>query len=42
MNIPTNLRYTSSHEWVRKEGDGTLTVGMIARCRAAWAAWAWA
>ena len=26
--IPTNLRYTSSHEWVRLEDDGTVTVGI--------------
>jgi aminomethyltransferase len=28
MNIPTNLRYTSSHEWVRAEPDGTVTIGI--------------
>ena len=28
MAIPDNLRYTSSHEWVRTESDGTLTVGI--------------
>ena len=28
MNIPTNLRYTSSHEWVRSEADGTVTIGI--------------
>ena len=28
MNIPDNLRYASSHEWVRTEADGTLTVGI--------------
>jgi glycine cleavage system H protein len=27
MNIPANLRYTSSHEWLRRETDGTVTVG---------------
>jgi len=26
--IPTDLRYTSSHEWVRLEEDGTVTVGI--------------
>ncbi len=26
--IPTDLRYTKSHEWVRTEEDGTLTVGI--------------
>ena len=28
MNTPDDLRYTASHEWVRKEGDGTLAVGI--------------
>ncbi|MGJ9416775.1 glycine cleavage system protein GcvH [Massilia sp. CMS3.1] len=28
MNIPTDLKYTESHEWVRLETDGTLTVGI--------------
>jgi glycine cleavage system H protein len=28
MNIPTDLKYTESHEWVRRETDGTLTVGI--------------
>lgn len=28
MNFPANLRYTASHEWVRTEPDGTLTVGI--------------
>ncbi|MEU6218477.1 glycine cleavage system protein GcvH [Streptomyces sp. NPDC047022] len=27
-NIPAELRYTESHEWARKEGDGTITVGI--------------
>jgi len=27
-NIPTDLRYTNSHEWVRDNGDGTVTVGI--------------
>lgn len=27
-NIPSDLRYTKSHEWVRDEGDGTVTVGI--------------
>lgn len=26
--IPTNLRYTSSHEWVRDEGNNTVTLGI--------------
>ena len=28
MNIPANLKYTKSHEWVRAEADGTITVGI--------------
>ena len=27
-NLPTELRYAKSHEWVREEGDGTMTVGI--------------
>jgi len=27
-NIPTELKYASSHEWVRLEEDGTCTVGI--------------
>ena len=28
MNIPADLKYTQSHEWVRLEADGTLTIGI--------------
>lgn len=28
MNIPADLKYTESHEWVRAEEDGTYTVGI--------------
>ena len=28
MNVPENLKYTASHEWVRAEPDGTLSVGI--------------
>ena len=28
MNVPANLKYTKSHEWVRTEADGTITVGI--------------
>lgn len=28
MNVPGNLKYTASHEWVRTEADGTVTVGI--------------
>lgn len=27
-NIPSDLRYASSHEWVRPEGDGVYTIGI--------------
>lgn len=27
-NIPADLRYASTHEWVRPEGDGVFTVGI--------------
>ena len=27
-NIPTDLRYASTHEWVRPDGDGVFTVGI--------------
>ncbi|TPV62170.1 glycine cleavage system protein GcvH [Aestuariibacter sp. GS-14] len=27
-NIPSELRYASSHEWVRPEGDGVYTIGI--------------
>ncbi len=27
-NIPAELKYLASHEWVRVEADGSLTVGM--------------
>ena len=27
-NVPSELKYTSSHEWIRDEGDGTVTVGI--------------
>ena len=28
MNIPADLKYTESHEWVRLEADGTVTIGI--------------
>lgn len=27
-NIPADLKYLDSHEWVRAEADGTVTVGI--------------
>jgi glycine cleavage system H protein len=28
MSIPTQLKYTKSHEWVKLESDDTVTVGI--------------
>src|SRR5688572_13750984 len=28
MKVPDGFRYTASHQWVRTEHDGTLTVGI--------------
>jgi len=28
MSNPTELRYTESHEWVRQNDDGSLTIGI--------------
>jgi glycine cleavage system H protein len=28
MKAPDNLKYTASHEWVKTESDGTVTVGI--------------
>lgn len=28
MNVPKDLRYTESHEWIRRESDGTVSVGI--------------
>jgi glycine cleavage system H protein len=28
MTMPDNLKYSASHEWARREVDGTLTVGI--------------
>lgn len=27
-NLPTELKYAASHEWVRDNGDGTATLGI--------------
>ena len=27
-NLPNNLKYTSSHEWVKTETDGNITIGI--------------
>ena len=28
MTAPANLKYTKSHEWVRQEADGSVSVGI--------------
>lgn len=28
MSNPANLKYTASHEWVRSESDGTVSIGI--------------
>ncbi len=28
MSNPTNLKYTATHEWVRTEADGTVSIGI--------------
>lgn len=28
MNLPNDLRYTDTHEWIRREADGTITLGI--------------
>ncbi len=28
MNTPAALKYTKSHEWARREADGSITVGI--------------
>jgi glycine cleavage system H protein len=30
LELPENLKYTSSHEWVADNGDGTVTIGITA------------
>ena len=28
MNTPSELKYTKEHEWIRDNGDGTVTIGI--------------
>lgn len=34
MTVPSNLKYTESHEWLRTEADGTITVGITEHAQA--------
>lgn len=33
-NVPSDLKYISSHEWVREEDDGTVTIGITDHAQA--------
>ncbi|MGE0800634.1 MAG: glycine cleavage system protein GcvH [Lautropia sp.] len=33
MSNPADLKYTESHEWLRREADGTITVGITAHAQ---------
>jgi glycine cleavage system H protein len=35
MNVPQDLRYTATHEWVKSEADGTATVGITDHAQSA-------
>ncbi len=35
MNVPTELHYAESHEWLRLDADGTATVGITDHAQAA-------
>ncbi len=28
MSTPSDLKYTKDHEWIRENGDGTVTIGI--------------
>jgi glycine cleavage system H protein len=32
-DVPKNLRYTKEHEWARKEGGGTVVIGVTAHAQ---------
>ena len=34
-NVPTELKYADSHEWMRAESDGTVTIGITDHAQAA-------
>ena len=35
MNVPNDRRYVDSHEWIKPEADGTVTVGITDHAQAA-------
>ncbi|MDX8378856.1 MAG: glycine cleavage system protein GcvH [Gallionella sp.] len=34
MSHPANLKYTASHEWVKTEADGTISIGITQHAQA--------
>ncbi len=34
-NVPAELKYEKSHEWLRREADGTVTIGITDHAQAA-------
>ncbi|MDP9140858.1 MAG: glycine cleavage system protein GcvH [Pseudomonadota bacterium] len=34
-NVPAEMKYEKSHEWLRREADGTVTVGITDHAQAA-------
>jgi glycine cleavage system H protein len=35
MKVPGDLKYTDSHEWIRSESDGTVTIGITDHAQSA-------
>jgi len=35
MNVPSGLKYAETHEWLRAESDGTVTIGITDHAQAA-------
>jgi glycine cleavage system H protein len=35
MELPAGLKFTQSHEWIRQEADGTVSVGITDHAQAA-------
>lgn len=35
-NIPAELKYVASHEWLRLEADGSVTVGITDHAKSCW------
>jgi glycine cleavage system H protein len=35
MNVPAGLKYADTHEWLRTESDGTVTIGITDHAQAA-------